>query len=492
MGRKGTAEMETVCFEKINCEYDGKIIISGGPLSIDEGSITLVCGRTGSGKSTLLKYISEKLGDKAAYVVQDPDSQTVCSKVYEELSMAPCGCRMNEADIRRRVAETAGYFGISSLIDRDINSLSGGEKQLVNIAAAMTANPGVLILDEPVSMLDPIMSEKITDSILKLHRELGLTVIIAEQRPDELWSESDTIVLVHDGKTVQGDPARMIEFMSSDRELYELMPSYARMLPPEKTGQPVMTLSKARKKASEVKISACHTGFNHAKTDTKTDTFLEFRNVTFAYDKDGRKILNDMNLKVQKGQIAALLGENGSGKTTAAKIAAGLIKPYSGSVFVNGKRLKGKCDCASMLFQDVTCHFLSDRLSGRFDGMNPYDLSGGQRQLAALDLILSDNTQLLILDEPSKGLDRYERAELMKRVKGLSEKGVTVLIVTHDVDFAAETADVMALLFAGEVSAFDDAGEFVKKNIFYTTTAFRIWGPEKGIYTESDARKALR
>lgn len=479
--------MAVLQLEKTECVYNGKAVISGGCITADEGELVLVCGRTGSGKSTLLKHICDCLGKSAALVMQNPDSQIVCNKVYEELSMAPSGLGMDERDVRRRVAETAGYFGLSSIIDRDTATLSGGEKQLVNIAAVMTAAPQILLLDEPASMLDPIMAEKVIDNILKLRRELGITVIIAEHRPDLLWPEADSIVLVDDGKVIQESPENMIKIMSDRKELYELMPSYSRMLPVSITGMPVMTLAQARHRASGI----CHGSIKAPDRKNKTETFLEFRNVTFAYEKNGRKILNDMNLKVGKGRIAALLGENGSGKTTAARIAAGILRPYSGSVYVDGKKVKGVCECAGMLFQDVTCHFIEDECSGKFAGKHPYDLSGGQMQLAAFDIVLSGKPELLILDEPAKGLDRYEKEILRRKLVRLAEDGVTILMVTHDVDFAAETADVMALLFDGDVSVCSDTDKFVRDSMFYTTTALKIWGRESGIFTEKQAREII-
>ena len=477
--------MALLRLEKINCEYEGTYIISDGKITVPDGSLAIVCGRTGSGKSTLLKYIYENTCDRAGYVMQDPESQIVCDTVYEELSMAPCGCGMSDDETRRAVAEASGYFGISSLIDRHTDELSGGEKQIVNIASVMTVKPEILILDEPSAMLDPVMTKKITDCILRLRREFGITVIIAEHNTDELWSEADSVILVKDGKIYQDTPEKMTELMSKDNSVYEIMPSYARIFPVTKTGHTVMNLLQARKEAlhEEVKAVPEKTG-----KSTQNEVFLEFRNVSFAYEKDSRKILDDMNLKVKRGEIVSLLGENGSGKTTVAKLAAGLLKPYSGSVYLNGKKIKGECTKAGMLFQDVTCHFLEDKLSGRFEGRHPYDLSRGQMQLAALDIVMSKKPELLILDEPGRGLDGYEKKELKEKLKNLASEGITLLMVTHDVDFASEISDTLALLFAGNVSACGDTEKFISESMFYTTAAFRIWGPEKGVFTETQAR----
>lgn len=467
-------------------------------VNINEGELVYVCGPTGGGKTTFLKRIKKQLGVRAGMVMQNPDSQIVNDRVYAELAFGPANQGRSDADVRRRVAETAGYFGISKWITGDTASLSGGEKQILAIASVMAMNPDVLLLDEPTAMLDPVMADRVIDLVRSMNRELGITVVIAEHRPDRLYADADLVIWI-DGENMRADaPRRMAEYLAADGRKMAFLPTPARLYA---DAVPIpLTVKEAKKLALEGKKAdgtndcgdcggAAYGDTNRARgqdsreaglrpsgVDAAVCPVLELRNVTFGYVRNHPPVLSDVNLKVGRGEIFALLGENGSGKTTLASLAAGVLRPYSGTVKILGNKVKKTGQDSAMLMQDVTCHFTSDEGVGRFEGRHHYDLSGGEQQLMALEIVLANNPALLILDEPTKGLDAAEKDNFAKRLLKMRADGMAMLLITHDIEFAAGIADRMALLFTGEIAFEGTSEEFCGGNIFYTTAASRIFG----------------
>lgn len=462
--------MENIHLENIDFEYaPGCRIFSGATVDINQGELVLLCGKTGCGKSTLLRLIQKELDTKAGFVMQNPDNQIVCDKVYAELEFGAANAvQGNERHrleiIRQRVAETAGYFGISRQIDRDTHTLSGGEKQILNIASAMAANPKVLLLDEPTSMLDPIMADRVIDLVKNINREMGITVIIAEHRSDRIFAYADKILLIEDKTVVCKDKSSMAEYMSRSQELRGFLPEIARSV---EMSPPPLSLA-------EAVFGKAHAVYGGEEAPLSSHPVLRFKNVSFAYDRSNGALIDNLNLSVDGGSITALLGENGCGKSTLALLSAGALKPYSGSVKINGRKIKKAGENSAMLFQDVTVHFTGDTVDGKYNGMHPYDLSGGERQLAALDIILSKNPSLLILDEPTKGLDYNEKEKLGKRLEKIRNEGKAILLITHDVEFAAMISDRMLLMFGGKIVCDRPAREFCESNIFYTTAGARL------------------
>lgn len=423
-------------------------------LVIEKGEVVLVCGYTGSGKTTLLNRIRENANTIASYVFQNPEESIVCDLVYEELAFAlQCG---NEPDdvIKRRIAETAGYFSLGKLMNCRTESLSGGEKQILAVAAAMVTSPELLLLDEPLAMLDPVMSERMTELVLRLNREFGTTIVIAEHNYDNLFAIADKIVLVDKAQTVCKTPEKMAEYMRENN--YEkLLPAVARLF----STDTVLTMSKARELAKKTDLSAS----GHKKPSITGDVILKVKNLTFGYEKY-KPLLKDISFELHRGEVLSILGENGCGKTTLADLISGRKKPFSGKV-----KLRSRNE-AAYLFQDAGCHFLEDEM----DGKHIYDMSGGERQLYALDGILAGERELLILDEPTKALDAAEKEGLKKRISEYAGKGNGVILITHDIDFAAGVSDCMALLSCGEISALESADKFIRKNIFYTTVEQKV------------------
>lgn len=443
-------------------------------INIKAGELAYICGPTGGGKTTLLKRMQKLLGSRAGFVMQNPDSQIVNDRVYDELAFGLANQGKSRDEVRRRVAETAGYFGISKWITRDTASLSGGEKQLLTIASVMAMAPDVLLLDEPTAMLDPVMADRVIDLVRSMNRELGITVVIAEHRPDRLFADADRIIWA-DGENIRCMPPKeAADYLAGDSQMRAFLPSPAKLFADE---NPIpLTLREAKRIYASRGAGASEEITDRRQIPSDAPNMLEIKNLTFSYVKNFPPVLSDVNLTVKRGEILSLCGENGSGKTTLAQLAAGSLKPYSGSVKIDGHRVKRAGQDSAMLFQDVTCHFTSDEGTGRFAGRHPYDLSGGEQQLLALEIVLAKNPKLLILDEPTKGLDASEKERLAKRLQELKSGGMAVLLVTHDIEFAAETADEMALLFAGELAFTGTPEEFCNGNIFYTTAKARIYG----------------
>ena len=407
--------MENIYIEDIRY----KKILKGGSIDIAQGEFVLICGRTGSGKTTLLKLLKEKAGTDAGYVMQNPDNQIVCDKVYTELEFAASAGNASRDYVRTRIAETAAYFGISGMLDKEVDKLSGGEKHI--------------------------------------NREYGITVIMAEHRTDRVFANADKVVFINDGFVQSGPMRQMAHDMCRNPQMAGFLPCCASAV---KSDEPVLTKAEAIRHLNGKTADICMPEIR-TKDLPSEDVILKMKNVSFGYDRNKGLIIDDLNLEITGGSIVSLLGENGCGKSTLALIACGLLKPYSGKVKVYGKNRN-----IGMLFQDVTLHFTEDD----YNGVHPYDLSGGEKQLAALDMVLKTDPEAVILDEPTKGLDYYEKEKISDRLVKLKENGHAILIITHDIEFAAGISDRMLLMSHGNIVCDKKPHEFCADNIFYTTT----------------------
>ncbi|MBO4559997.1 MAG: ATP-binding cassette domain-containing protein [Lachnospiraceae bacterium] len=544
--------MEILRVEDLKFAYrirPDKQALDGVSFALNKGDLLCVCGATGGGKSTLLKMLKKELtpsGEKSGrvmicgkspdemseresaatvgFVMQRPEQQIVTDKVWHELAFGLENLAVPQKEIRRRVSEIAGYFGIESWFEMNTDELSGGQKQLLNLAAVMVMQPEILVLDEPTAQLDPIAASNFIATVVKLNRELALTVVIVEHRLEDIIPVSDKLLVLEDGKVRAFGPTReCVGQLIGDERLLKSMPAAVRVFAATKgdinrseigekdSAECAGTAKKPyiEKSGTVLPLDVCegrsyiedHFG-NEIRSETASvaeasdgEYALEFKEVYLRYSKDGSDVLRGMDLKVRKGEIFCILGGNGAGKSTAVSAAAGLVKPYSGQIKVFGKKLKEYHgqelyrNCVAMLPQDVQTVFTEDNYEGR----HPYDLSGGEQQLAALKIVLETDPRLLILDEPTKGIDVYAAEQRGKKLRELADKGVTVVIVTHDVEFAARLADRCALLFNGEITSCDSAKEFFADNYFYTTAANRMTrGFYDGVVTAEDAVRLCR
>ena len=530
--------VKDLTFTYPNCS---KPAIESVSLTVEKGEFLAVCGPTGCGKSTLLRLMKRELAplgklsgeitvdgraqsalterDAAArigYVMQKPEHQIVTDKVWHELAFGLENMGLPQPVIARRVAEMASYFGIEDWFERDVSTLSGGQKQLLNLASVMVMQPELLILDEPTAQLDPIAASDFIATVRKINRELGLTVIITEHRLEEVIPACDRLLVMQNGRVLDcAAPRNVVSRLADMPEILRFMPAAARLFHAAH-GMGECPLDVREGRAFIQAQGCCGSLPDERPLDESAAPVLEFRDVYFRYERNAADMLAGMSFTVREGEICCILGGNGSGKSTTLSVAAALNKAYSGEVRVFGKRLRAYKNqtlyrnCLTLLPQDVQSIFLcntvreelaecgssADTLPFGFAPLmekHPYDLSGGEQQLVALAKVLATQPRLLLLDEPTKGVDAAAKARMIGVLKALKDQGMTLVIVTHDVEFAAECADRCCLMFRGQIISEGTPRAFFRENSFYTTAVSRMTrGLIDGAVTVADAAAVLR
>lgn len=527
--------MEILSIKDLTFSYPNKenFALQNVNLSINSGDFVVMCGQSGSGKTTLLRMLKkeiaphgekqgavyykgedvEKLDDKISaqkigFVFQKPDQQIVTDKVWHELAFGLESLGYDSDYIRLRVGEMANYFGITSLFRKKTTELSGGQKQLMNLASVMAMSPDVIILDEPTSQLDPITANDFITTLKKINDELGLTVIIIEHRLQEVFPIADKVAVMEDGKVICYDTPRNVCEKLSNHPMSQGFPSAVRIWQKSGSkGECPLTVKEGR---NFINLNFSERKLPLRNTIPNTEDIITLKDVFFRYEKGGNDILSGTNLSIKKGEHFCILGGNGSGKTTTLKILAGLLKPYRGKVIIDNNKMTKKTTAdfnrlgVAMLPQNPESVFLKSRViddytelckikgiekSNYEDKINsvaeklgikdllenhPYDLSGGEIQKCALGKVLISEPKILLLDEPTKGVDAYSKLSLSKILQEIKSDGVTIITVTHDVEFASIVADRCGLFFDGEVLSSLVPQEFFSKNNFYTTASSRI------------------
>lgn len=527
--------MEILSIKDLTFSYPNKenFALQNVNLSINSGDFVVVCGQSGSGKTTLLRMLKkeiaphgekqgavyykgedvEKLDDKISaqkigFVFQKPDQQIVTDKVWHELAFGLESLGYDSDYIRLRVGEMANYFGITSLFRKKTNELSGGQKQLMNLASVMAMSPDVIILDEPTSQLDPITANDFITTLKKINDELGLTVIIIEHRLQEVFPIADKVAVMEDSKVICYDTPRNVCEKLSNHPMSQGFPSAVRIWQKSGSkGECPLTVKEGR---NFINLNFSERKLPLRNTIPNTEDIITLKDVFFRYEKGGNDILSGTNLSIKKGEHFCILGGNGSGKTTTLKILAGLLKPYRGKVIIDNNKMTKKTTAdfnrlgVAMLPQNPESVFLKSRVIDDYtelckikgieksdyeDKINsiaeklgikdllenhPYDLSGGEIQKCALGKVLISQPKILLLDEPTKGVDAYSKLSLCKILQEIKSDGVTIITVTHDVEFASIVADRCGLFFDGEVLSSLVPQEFFSKNNFYTTASSRI------------------
>ena len=525
--------------------------LDGISFSVRRGSFTLLCGYTGCGKTTLLRLLKPELapfGERTGsieyapvfgtppkpheigMVTQDPDAQIVTDKVWHELAFGPENMGLPQEEIRVRTGETASYFGLAQKFGADVSSLSGGEKQLLSLAAAVITDPKLLLLDEPTSQLDPVTARHFLETLQRLNRDFGVTVLLVEHRLEEVFGMADTVLAMDGGKLIACDTPKGVCAALRGSRLFPGFPSAARLWDAlDAAGAPPVTVREGKAMLDEA-LGDAVLPFAPPAAKEKGEPLLTAKGLWFRYQKDAPDVLKGLSLTLHKGEICSILGANGVGKTTLLRLIAGLEKPYHGKIKLNGKDLAGYKrgslykNGIAMLPQDPGTVFLKDTVRGDLISLletlghkkeaaaalaeqaaenygvtpflekNPCDLSGGERQKCALAKLLLTDPQLLLLDEPTKGLDAFSRGQLAEVLRDLAAQGRAVLTVTHDVEFAASVSHTAAMLFNGELLASGTPHEFFRNNTFYTTAAARMARSHVpgAVFAEEVARAVLR
>ncbi len=508
-------------------------------LSVRPGEYIALCGRSGSGKSTLLRHLKtvltpggrrsgEVLFDGAplndvdlnsqaariGYVMQDPDSQIVTDQVWHELAFGLESIGCDQKTMRLRVAEMASYFGIQGWFHRDVSELSGGQKQLLNLASVMAMQPDVLILDEPTSQLDPIAASDFLNTVRKINQELGTTVILTEHRLEDVLHGADRVIVMEAGRVVAFDtPRRVGQLLYREHSpMFAAMPAPMQMFygAGEDGENCPLTVREGRAwltaQFGETKPKVTRLPEEPGLPETKHPA-LEVKDAWFRYEKNSPDVLRGVNLTAAPGTLHCIVGGNGAGKTTLMKAVCGICKPYRGKVKIDGKPLdkyKGKdlfLGNLAMLPQDPQSLFAKDKLreellemlpagteetderlleaakTCEIEGLlehHPYDLSGGEQQRGALAKVLLTQPKLLLLDEPTKGMDSFFKKTFSQILGKLKAQGVTILMVSHDVEFCAAYADAVSMFFDGQILTTNTPRRFFEKNSFYTTAANRM------------------
>ncbi len=532
--------MESFKVENLNFCYPGREnkTLSDINFSVEQGDFVLFCGKSGCGKTTLLRLLKSSLspfgqisgniyfngkrlcetdtGEQAAkigFVMQSPDNQIVTDKVWHELAFGLESLGYEQTEIRTRVSEMASFFGIGTWFYKKTSELSGGQKQLLNLASVMVMQPSVLILDEPTSQLDPIAAGEFLKTLERINRELGTTVILTEHRLEDAFPMADRVVVMDGGRIIANEaPEKVGSILKAcDHDMYKALPTPMRVhASVENTLSCPLTVRDGRKWLEAFSSeNPLNPDVIPKDTLSKTDIpVIEVKDAYFRYEKNLPDVVKGFELTVYKGEMFCLAGGNGTGKTTALSLISGLNRPYRGEVLIKGQSISKIKDLYNGLLgvlpqnpQSVfvkktvqldLLEMLSEKkLSNeekeekvrniaslcRIDHLlcsHPYDLSGGEQQRAALAKILLAEPEILLLDEPTKGMDAHFKEEFADILSDLKTCGVTILMVSHDIEFCAEYADRCALCFDGSITSVDTPRKFFGGKNFYTTAANRM------------------
>ena len=445
-------------------------VLEGLDWSVPQGAFALLVGGTGSGKSTLLSLLKPEIAptgectgelrvlgedvadmdvrasaERVGYVFQDPENQIVCETVWHEMAFGLENLGMSRDEMRRRVAETSYFFGLEDWLHRDTDTLSGGRKQLLSLAAVLALRPRVLLLDEPTSQLDPVAEKNFLHALFRVNRELGCTVVVATHQPRPMLEYATRAYRIEGGRVCEVDDLASL----GGREGLLALDSC----------QPVQGAAPG--------TAAIREGW-------------------FRYDRASGWVLRGLDVTFSAGAVHAVVGGNGCGKSTMLSVLAKTAKLQRGRMVrgtasaallpQNPKALlvaetvrdelmewASACGYDEAAAQEQTARLGLAGLEAR----HPYDLSGGQRQLLALAKLLLIGPELLLLDEPTKGLDLASRRIIARALRDHANAGGTVIMATHDLDFAEQVSDDVAMMFDGEIACMEPPADFFADNVFY-------------------------
>ena len=561
-------------------------------LEIDYGDFVLLCGPSGCGKTTLLTNLKKELmpaGRRSGeikfngkriidmdeissacdigYLFQNPDSQIVTDTVIQEIAFPLENIGLPTEEIRNRISEIVAFFGINDILHKNVNELSGGQKQLVNLCSLLVLRPHVLLLDEPMSQLDPIASYEFLSIVRRLNEEFSITVIMSEHKADSIFPFIDKAVFLKDGKIEFVDNAHNICSEVIDDEIFEnYLPAVTKIYNSLSVKYPSLiklntplSIREGRRclntihddliKISNDDVDSINLNHDNLHITNKKyhsqeksgildkislggnkNALINMNGIYFAYEK-GNLILKNVDFELEKGDFVSLIGGNGVGKSTFLQLLVGILKPIKGKVkYKKGIKLAYvhqnpmihfskdnvkeeflESILESKLLQNNSVGFNketyddllkmsneefieSDVLNGlEFDSIefkfkelieffdicdlidkHPYDCSGGEQQKIVIVKALLQNADVLVLDEPTKGLDPISSKNLANILNSLRDNGITILMTSHDLDFVANNCKRCLMLFDKDIQIDDDPKVIFAENNFYTTFVNRM------------------
>ena len=511
--------------------------------TIEEGAFVVLCGQSGCGKTSLLRLLKPALAphgtgdgtilyrgreiqslslreqaETLGFVQQDPELSLVCDKVWHELAFGPESLGLKNSEIRARVAEMASFFGIEDWFHKSVATLSGGQKQLLHLASVMVMRPSVLLLDEPTAQLDPIAAHDFLETLYQMNRELGTTVILSEHRLEEALPLADYVIVLDNGEVVtQGTPQETGCVLHEKRhEMFAALPTPMRLYYTVQNDRDCpLTVREGRSWLSSMHPQNVAAEREEERAANK-EALLNAQEIWFRYEKKEADVVSGLSLTLHKGELYALMGGNGTGKSTVLSVLMGLRHPYRGRVVTkSGNKISALPQNPQSLFSRKTvwlelcdvaaqsglpqaeaeknvCDMLAFCELQELSDRHPFDLSGGEQQRLALAMVLLCRPDILLLDEPTKGLDVYFKQKLATLLKSLQHKGMAVLMVSHDVEFCAQYADCCGLMFDGRIVSEGAPRTFFGEKYFYTTAAARMAnGIVQNAVLEEDLIRAL-
>ena len=515
--------MELFSVKDLNFSYTNNrnnFALKDVSFKINSGEFITLCGKSGCGKTSLLRQLKTTLSpsgfrsgsikycgnelektdswvqaSEIGFVMQKAESQIVTDKVWHEMAFGLESLGYDTDEIKLRVSEMASFFGLQSWFYKDTNTLSGGQKQLLSLASVMVLEPKILILDEPTAQLDPISAGDFMQMLLKINCEFGTAILVSAHNLEEVVPISDRIIVMENGRIIADNEPRsvILNLRNTQNEMFSAMPSPAQIYASVDRGcNCPLTVREGRDwistyvQGKEIKpVPVKKIGYK------ESETVLKAKNIWFRYEKRDNDILKNISLSLHSGEWQSLVGSTGVGKTTFLSILSGTKSPYRGNVDTMGNRV---CllpqDPTTIFEKDTVMADLVQDISQKDESylqniinlcdlsellyMHPYDLSGGEQQRAALAKVLLKRPRILLLDEPTKGLDALFKKKLAGILLNLKIRGISIIMVSHDIEFCAQYSDNCAFLFDGEIISKDEPRAFFSGNNFYTTSANRI------------------
>lgn len=529
--------MELVKFEDYSFTYQGgdEEALAHINLGLEEGQFALLYGKSGCGKSTLLRQLKSVLtpngiksgkilfrgtelqhtdlrtqSTEIGFVMQNPDSQIVMEQVWQELAFGLESLGISGEEIRIRVAEMASYFGIQHWFHKSVEELSGGQKQLLNLASVMVMKPFLLILDEPTAQLDPIAAEEFLETVRKINQDIGTTVLMTEHRVQEVFSMADTVILMEQGKIcINGTPKDVVgELYQQMNPLFKGMPAtaqiYAEVTHGKDFSECPLTVREGRSWIKNYSPADHRYEKNGHKERRIEHPIIEMKDVWFRYERELPDVIRGLSVKINRGELYCIMGGNGTGKSTMLSLLSRIRSPYRGKIQIEGKDIRKYTakelyqGCLGVVPQNPQSLFVKKTVELELCEMieeekkelikqaaellhleallerHPFDLSGGEQQRLALAKILLLNPRILLLDEPTKGMDAQFKQEFAAIISRLKKRGITIIMVSHDIEFCAEYADCCGMFFDGGIVAEHIPEVFFSGNNFYTTMANKM------------------